>query len=212
MAVDRHFWSSWPSRAIAFAIAVGLSLGGFAESISRPGIADLTGAGFTGGTTSISNTGAATGTFTIKNLGSRTSSTPEKTLKVSFYFSTDGIFKRDGDLFLGDKFISPAEGIAENARFTGNYNFSLFQTDATDPSVRSEFVKYWAARGQVGTKVSGFIGMIIDPSSLFLDANTNNNKNQGLLKDQVAIDVTIAPGTRSGDFVWGLIKLYTDGM
>lgn len=32
MAVDRHFWSSWLSRAIAFAIVVGLSLGGFAES------------------------------------------------------------------------------------------------------------------------------------------------------------------------------------
>ena len=32
MAVDRHFWSSWLSRAIAFAIVVGLSLGGFAGS------------------------------------------------------------------------------------------------------------------------------------------------------------------------------------
>ena len=77
----------------------------------------------------------------------------------------------------------------------GSYSFSLFQTDTTDPSVRNEFFQYWAARGQVGTKVSGFIGMIIDPSGLVLDANPNNNKNQGVNLDRVAIDVTIAQGT-----------------
>lgn len=32
MAVDRHFWSSWLSRVIAFAIVIGLSLGGFSGS------------------------------------------------------------------------------------------------------------------------------------------------------------------------------------
>ena len=32
MAVDRHFWSSWLSRVIAFAIVVGLSLGEFSGS------------------------------------------------------------------------------------------------------------------------------------------------------------------------------------
>jgi hypothetical protein len=37
--------------------------------------------------------------------------------------------------------------------------------------------------------------MIIYTSSLILDANPINNKNQGLLKDLVAIDVTIATGT-----------------
>ena len=166
-----------------------------AITISRPGNADLTGTGFTGGSTSISNEGRATGTFTIRNLGSVTSSTPGQNLKVSFYFSTDGVFDKSSDLFLGDKLITPTEGISGNTSFTGNYNFSLFQTDVSEPSVRNEFVTYWAARGAVGTKVSGFIGMIIDPSSLILDANPNNNKNQGLLKDQVAIDVTIALGT-----------------
>ena len=166
-------------------------------TISGLGNPDLTGGGFTVGSPIISNTGTATGTFTIKNIGSvtSTSSTPGQNLKVSFYFSTDGVFDKSSDLFLGDKFINVATGIAGNASLPGDYSFSLFQTDTTDPSVRSDFVKYWAAQGPANTKVSGFIGMIIDPASLFVDANASNNKNQGLLKDRVAVDVTIAAGT-----------------
>ena len=165
-----------------------------AITISRPGNADLTGGGFTGGSASISNTGAATGTFTVNNIGA-VSAAAGQNLKVSFYFSPDATFGDANDLFLGNQFITLAQGIPGNGNFAGNYNFSLFQTDASDPSVRSEYVTYWAQRGSVGTKVSGFIGMIIDPSSLILDANRINNKNQGVNKDRVAIDVTIAAGT-----------------
>ncbi len=163
-----------------------------AITISRPGNADLTGGGFTGGSASISNTASATGTFRINNIGAVTSATPGVNLRVSFYFSPDTTFDDGNDLFLGNQFITPTQGIAGNGNFTGNYSFSLFDND---PDFRADFVNYWAARGSVGTRVSGFIGMIIDPSSLILDANPLNNKNQGANKDRVAIDVTIAAGT-----------------
>ena len=155
-----------------------------AITISGIGNPDLTGGGFTVGSTSISNTGTATGSFTIKNIGGVTSVAQ----KVSFYFSTDGLFDKTTDLFLGNASpsLAPIQG---GGSFTGNYSFSLF--DSTNP----DFVSYWAARGSVGSSVSGFIGMIIDPAALVLDANPSNNKDQGLNKDQVAINVTIAPGT-----------------
>jgi hypothetical protein len=152
----------------------------------------LTGGGLTVVSASTSNTSAATGTFVINNIGAVTSATPGTNLKVSFYFSPDATFGDANDLFLGNQFITPTQGISGSGSFTGSYDFSLFDTD---PSVRSEFVTYWAARGSVGAKVSGFIGMIIDPSALILDANRINNKNQGVNKDRVAIDVTIAAGT-----------------
>jgi hypothetical protein len=162
-----------------------------AITISGLGNPDLTGGGFTGGSTSISNKDLATGSFTIKNIGGVASISQ----KVSFYFSTDANFDKNADLFLGNVTINPIQG---NGSFTGSYSFLLFDSD---PSVRSEYVTYWdglnapVGTAPVGTKISGFIGMIIDPSGLILDANPNNNKDQGLLKDQVAIDVTIAPGT-----------------
>ena len=161
-----------------------------ALTISRPGNADLTGGGFTIGTGSsiISNRSNATGSFIVNNIGGVTSTVQ----KVSFYFSTDATIDKSADLFLGDV---PLAAIQGSGNFSGVYNFSLFQTSSTDPSVRSEFVQYWAARGAVGSTVSGFIGMIIDPSNITSDANPNNNKNQGLLKDLVAVNVTIAAGT-----------------
>ena len=164
-----------------------------AITISRPGNADLAGGGFTVGSTSISNTGIATGTFIVRNLGSVTSTspTPGQNLKVSFYFSTDETFLKGTDLLLGTKSITVTEGIAGNAILGGDYSFSLFPTSTDNATVRLETIKYWAALGPVGTKVPGFIGMIIDPSNLFVDANSNNNSSQGLLKDQVAVDVTI---------------------
>ena len=148
----------------------------------------MTGGGFTSGSSSIQNTGLATGSFTIKNIGGATSVAQ----RVSFYFSTNATIDKSANLFLGNVSLTPIQG---NGSLPGSYSFSLFQTDTTDPSVRNEFVQYWAARGQVGTKVSGFIGMIIDPSGLVLDANPNNNKNQGVNLDRVVIDVTIAQGT-----------------
>ena len=153
-----------------------------AITISGLGNPDLTGGGLTRGSATIANTGNATGTFRINNIGGVDSVAQ----RVSFYFSTDGTIDENSDLFLRDVPIAVIQG---NGTFTGNYSFSLF--DRTNP----DDVRYWAARGPVGTTVSGFIGMIIDESGIALDANPNNNKNQGLLKDLVAINVTIAANT-----------------
>jgi hypothetical protein len=150
-----------------------------AITITGLGNPDLTGGGLTRNTATISNTDLATGTFTIQNVGGVTSANET----VSFYFSTDANIDSNIDLFLGNV---PLSAIAGNGSVPGSYSFSLF--DRNNPGS----VQYWSSQGPVGTTISGFIGMIIDPEHIALDANPSNNQNQGLNKDLVAINVKIA--------------------
>ena len=153
------------------------------------GNADLLGTGFTavGDIRSTLTQGSTiSGTFAINNKGSRSTGVNGQSVTVKFYISNN-LSIGSGD-YLAQTIVIPAtEGINPGTTRQGTYNFTLPKLSPSTSTTPTKWDLYWdSLTVNKTTSFDAYVGMVIEFTD---DADSSNNSNQGVGKDEVIAKV-----------------------
>ncbi len=158
------------------------------------GNADLLGTGFTvnGSSNTIKPGATISGTFAINNKGTRSTGVGGQSVTVKFYISNNLSIGSGGGDYLAKTVVIPAtEAINPGTTRTGTYDFALptLSPPGTLESLLTPWDFYWDSLTVDKTiPFDAYVGMVIEFTD---DADSSNNFNQGLTKDEAIARVVL---------------------
>ena len=151
------------------------------------GNADLLGTAFTVAG-NIKPSATISGTFAINNKGSRSTGVNGQSVTVKFYISNNlSIGSSD---YLAQTVVIPAtEAINPGTTRTGTYSFTLPTLSPITSTTPTSWDFYWSSLTvNKTTSFPAYVGMVIEFTD---DADSSNNSNQGLTKDEATATVVL---------------------